>query len=126
MAKGQRAQKYEPERVARILAALRVGGTFAQAAACGGISVDTFARWRTRYPAFGDAAERAAAAAEIHALAVISAASATDWRAAAWWLERRHPERYGRGRRAEAPPLEPTREATITVRRIAAAEPPAP
>lgn len=103
MAKGQRAQKHTPECEAHILAALRAGATYETAAACGGVSADTLARWRRRYPAFGDAATRAQATAEVHLLAQVSAAK--DWRAAAWWLERRYPERYGRSR-AKAPSRE--------------------
>ncbi|MGD9644309.1 MAG: hypothetical protein AB7U73_01265 [Pirellulales bacterium] len=33
---------------------------------------------------------------EINALATIKSAGASDWRAMAWYLERRHPDRWAR------------------------------
>jgi hypothetical protein len=39
--------------------------------------------------------ERARARAEVDTLKLISTAADTSWRAAAWFLERTHPERYG-------------------------------
>lgn len=39
--------------------------------------------------------ERARARAEVNSLKLIRTAADTSWRAAAWYLERTHPERYG-------------------------------
>ncbi len=44
---------------------------------------------------FNCQAERARACAEVNTLKQISTAANTSWRAAAWYLERTHPERYG-------------------------------
>ena len=37
---------------------------------------------------------------EARAVVLILRAAASDWKAAAWWLERRHPERWGADRAA--------------------------
>jgi transposase len=50
------------------------------------------------YLALLDAVEKAQADAELKDLATIGAASAGDWRAAAWKLERRNPSKWGRQR----------------------------
>jgi hypothetical protein len=45
---------------------------------------------------------------EVDLLATVVDAAGSDWRAAAWVLERRWPERWARaGRRPEEPPLGP-------------------
>jgi hypothetical protein len=53
-------------------------------------------RGKKPYAAFSAAVEKALAEAESRDLATILKASAKNWTAAAWRLERRYPERYGR------------------------------
>jgi hypothetical protein len=56
-----------------------------------------------RYLEFLEAVTRASAVAEVHAVAIVREAMAADWRAAAWFLERRYP---GRWRRRESHEVE--------------------
>ncbi len=48
------------------------------------------------------AIERSLAQAEVHAVLEIRKAGAKNWQAAAWYLERRWPERWGRTSRERA------------------------
>lgn len=91
-----RPSKLTAERLDRVLAGLRVGATLARACAAAGISDDTLRRWRSRRPDVRTAVERAEAEQALHCLQMIAAAAPKDWRAAAWLLERRFPEHYGR------------------------------
>ena len=89
--------KRTPETAERIIRALRLGATHRLAAAAGGINVATFYRWLDADRAFRDAVKEAEGAAALAALAAIErAAQAGTWQAAAWLLERRYPEEYGR------------------------------
>lgn len=109
-----------PSREAALLNAIEEGMPLKQAAMLAGISYDTLNRWRTRgnsefapdeFRKFCKALERAEAVAMQVNLARVRAAGEKDWRAAAWILERRHPEEFGtqRDERAKAdstPPWE--------------------
>lgn len=98
-----------PEVTARICKAIRVGMPLEHAAEAGGIHRSTFYRWMQRaedneqpYRDFRDAVERAVRECEERALRRISkAARLGSWQAAAWLLERRHPEHYGRRDRVQ-------------------------
>jgi len=115
-----RPTKLTPDTQKRICDALRIGATFELAAQYGGVSYEAFNNWRNRGAAELDRMERAikhtdplpdeamyvqflqatkAAEAEsaIGWLAKIEkAASDGSWQAAAWKLERRYPNDYGR------------------------------
>ena len=99
--------KLTDEPVRRILDVLATGGTHRTACRAAGISTSTFYNWLERgerepsgpFPDFLDAVRQVEAAREIEALASISKAAAVDWRAAAWYLSRRYPERWGNGKR---------------------------
>jgi hypothetical protein len=98
-----RKTKLTPEAQEKILRHLRIGAYVETAAAAAGISRDTFYNWLKRgaegkapYAAFAEAVEQAIAESEARDLATVLAASKTQWQAAAWRLERRFPERYGR------------------------------
>lgn len=72
------------------------------AAAYAGISKDTLYAWLKRgkrekrgaYRAFSDAVASALAESEVTACEIVAKAGATDWRATAWRLERRFPDRF--------------------------------
>lgn len=92
------------EQIARVV---RAGGTVELAASVASVSERTLARWMERgqysgrrdapYRALRDAVERAHAEHEGILVAQLSrAASKGSWRAAAWLLERRFPERWAR------------------------------
>lgn len=90
--------------------ATREGYTLTQAAAVVGVAPATVREWIRRgegeddregtepYATFATAIRRARAEVEVEMLESIQqAADAGQWRAAAWYLERSHPERWGRG-----------------------------
>jgi len=93
-----------PEAAARILEALSKGATRSAASAAGCISAETLYAWMRDDADFRGlvvAAEFAAVGdftAEVYA-----AAKRGDWKAAAWWLERRDPEHFGAPSRLAAP-----------------------
>jgi hypothetical protein len=78
------------------------------AAACAGIHKDTFYEWMKKgargqqpYVAFAEAVNKAVAESESRDLATILKAAQSQWQAAAWRLERRFPEKYGRNDRVK-------------------------
>lgn len=103
-----RPTKFTPEVRERILIAIRAGNYIDTAAQSAGISKDTFYSWMTKgetpgapkeYSDFTDAVKKARAEAEVNAVAIIQqAANRGNWRAAAWYLEKSFPDRYGRTR----------------------------
>ena len=90
----------------KIVSILEKGNYVETACALAGISKQTFYNWRNRgntqksgkYRGFLDAVEKAIATAEIADLKIIDQAAQKNWRAAAWLLERRSPERWGNKR----------------------------
>jgi hypothetical protein len=90
----------------KLVNAILLGATYELAAMYAGISTDTFERWRkkaTTAPAgtplavLGERLREAEGRAAIGWLAKIEkVASEGNWQAAAWKLERRYPETYGR------------------------------
>jgi len=105
-----RRSKYTPETVDKLTQAIRLGATYRLACDYAGISDDTFARWRERYAGFAEAIKLAEGEGALKSLAVIERAAngvkgedgeyilAPTWQAAAWKLERRYPEMYGKQR----------------------------
>jgi len=90
-----------------ILEAIRSGATVTAAAGAAGCSRRTIARWRERGESDGAteeergfllAYERAEAVAEVRLVQAITSASALDWRAAAWMLTHRWPDRWSEKR----------------------------
>jgi transposase len=97
-----RPSKRTPDREARLLEALRAGNTRSAACHYAGIDQGTLANWLARYSDFSDAINKAEADAEVRMVAQIArAAHDGTWTAAAWWLERRRPDDYGRRDRVE-------------------------
>jgi hypothetical protein len=95
----------------RICAALREGNYFSTACEAAGVGESTAREWVARgegrserpagppFAAFAAAVKKARAEAEAHALRQVrDAAAEGTWQAAAWYLERAHPERWARGR----------------------------
>lgn len=90
-----RPSPYE-EKKDLILQVIREGNYQVTAAKVAGIHPDTLIEWKKKYPDFSDAIKAAEAEAEISALQMVRAHSAGNWQAAAWYLERKFPERFGK------------------------------
>lgn len=91
------SSRRSPELAIAICTALRTGATRKDASLAMGVSPNTLWRWMND----DDAMERAvleseSAAATIMAARVYEAANAGTWQAAAWWLERRRHEDFGK------------------------------
>ena len=94
-----------------IAASIRSGSYIETSAALAGINKDTFYRWlklaesdeaTDLHRKLSDAVKKAMAEAEVRDLDVIDAAAQGGiWQAAAWRLERKHPDRWGRQARVE-------------------------
>ncbi len=73
------------------------GLTDEQACEMVGVSYSTFAQWLTAYPLFKEYIRRVKAQVEFEALEYIQEAmKGGTWSAAAWFLERKYPQRYGK------------------------------
>lgn len=104
-----RPTKLTPEVQDRIIQALKAGNYVETAVEYAGIGKTTFYRWmeqgakasRGIYREFRDAVMRARAEAEARNVAIIQQAAPDDWRAAAWWLERAFPDRWGARQKLE-------------------------
>lgn len=88
-----------------ILDNLRLGSSRRSAAELSGVSARTLQRWIKRgeeaeseeWERFAHEVYKAEAIAEEHAVyLILEAAKKGDWRAAAWWLERRHPSQWSK------------------------------
>jgi len=89
--------RYTADRVDRLLASLRLGATHRIAAQCAGIGVSTMRDWLRDKPMFADAVREAEAYGAVLMLErITAAANEGTWQAAAWLLERRYPDMYGR------------------------------
>lgn len=92
-----RPSKYSDTVARRICKAIEAGATYKLAAKAGGVSYDTLNRWRKAREDFARRVEDAEWKAAHRWLDCIDeAAQNGDWRAAAWRLERRYPDQYGK------------------------------
>jgi transposase len=105
-----RPRKLTAKRQKAITEAIRLGARRDQAAEAAGIARSTLQNWIARgeldgrqpHKRFAEAVRTAEAEFELESLrAIEQAAAGGDWRAKAWVLERRHPERWGRQTRHE-------------------------
>ena len=139
-----RPTKLTPQVQARIVQAIVGGNDITVAAAYAGIGKTTFYEWlergrkeaarlaassrakpkdsETPFAEFADAIQKAQADAETRNVALIAkAAQEGTWTAAAWWLERKYPERWGRKDRHEVTGKD-GEPFSITVRRVNSAK----
>lgn len=79
---------------AAIVESIRNGAYLKHAARAAGSTDGTVKVWRDRDEAFDDAVKAAQSHAVLSAIKVIQLAAHSDWKAAAWWLERAHPSDY--------------------------------
>lgn len=94
-----------PARSKAILEMLADGVFVETACQAAGVNQTTYHRWLKKaddpdadptYAAFRDAANVARATAEVNAIRIVVGHAKDDWRAAAWYLERSFPTRYGK------------------------------
>lgn len=99
-----RPTKLTPHATERIVAAIKNGSPAQDAAALCGIASTTYYRWMREGADGDDPAKREFRQRVIEAKAQLKAAcvrqvlkaSSKDWKAAAWYLERCHPDEFGR------------------------------
>ena len=105
MSKMGRPQAYTPARAALIVKAIRKGLPYKLAAAAGGVSFNTFVRWRNdgsnpdgppHFRQCLNQLRQAEAEAAGRFLGLIEKAGKTQWQAASWMLERRYPDLFGK------------------------------
>jgi hypothetical protein len=116
----------------RFIAALRAGNTRAAACLHAGFAGRTVRRWLedgaahaaameedptlkpTEQSRLWEAVQMAEGGVEVQMTALILNHAKTTWQAAAWWLERRRPQDYGKAERIiSAPPEEEVEEVII-------------
>jgi len=103
-----RRTKLTPETKEDIVKALRAGNSRRDSALYAGISEQTFYSWMSRgrdgeplYIEFLEAVEKAEAQSVVRNVAIIQRAAEETWQAAAWWLERKRPDDWGRRQRMD-------------------------
>lgn len=85
--------KRTPETVKTITETIRVGGSDVDACIRAGISQETFYQWM-KIADFSEQVNRARVDGKIARIARIKKHGEADWRADAWYLERRWPQEY--------------------------------
>jgi transposase-like protein len=96
--------KLTPEVQAKICQAIRAGNYSYVAAEYAGIGASTYHRWMQQgeqetsgsFREFRDAVKSAESEAEVRAVAIIQRHMEKNWQAAMTYLERKHPQRWGR------------------------------
>lgn len=95
-----RPTKLTPEALLKVCEGLRYGLPLKTAAHCAGLSYSTLRRGVQDNPDWREAVAVAESLAVARAVGTVNAAAEDGtWQAAAWWLERRHPEEFGSDRR---------------------------
>lgn len=109
-----RPTSHTEAKAARIVEAIRQGMPYKLAASAGGVSYNTFVRWRnegtnpnapTHLRKFSEQVREAEAEATQRLFALIEAAAPKNWKAAAWMLERRYPDLFGKDVKPPSRPL---------------------
>lgn len=109
-AEGSRTKPGRPPKLTdeiqdEIVELLRAGNYIETACAVAGVSKKTFYEWmkkanqskrKTRYTEFRNAVKKAQAWSEARDVTIIAKHGEKSWQAAAWRLERKYPDRWGR------------------------------
>lgn len=97
-----RPTKFTPQLGAAVCKLIGLGVPIGAACQVEGVGRTTLRDWRKQgaagvepFDAFVVELERALATVEVQVTINVVKASKRDWRAGAWWLERRRPRRYG-------------------------------
>lgn len=110
MGRNGRPVKLTPELQNEICKVIRAGNYIETAAAFAGVSKQTLYNWMRKgrqaksgkYREFLDAVKKALAESEVRDVMIIAKAAEENWQAAAWRLERKFPDRWGRKDRIDA------------------------
>ena len=94
MKKTGRKTKHTPDKLSLIYRAVESGMSYKDACSVSGISEATFYEWKTSKPEFLEALSEAEAKGQSALLGKIR--ESPDWRSAAWILERRFSDTWGR------------------------------
>jgi hypothetical protein len=89
-----RKTKYTPDTVSTIMQAISIGGSDKDACELSGIDQATFYRWLHEKQEFSEQVTRARVQGKLGRIGRIKKHGENDWRADAWYLERRWPEEY--------------------------------
>jgi len=109
-----RPQAYTAAKAERIVEGIRKGLPYKLAAAAGGVSFNTFVRWRNdgsnpdgpaHFRQFLNQLRQAEAEAAGRLLGLIEKSAKTNWQAASWILERRHPDLFGKDAKPPTRPM---------------------
>lgn len=87
--------KKSPQLLDEILQTIRDGQPITRAARLCGVNPDSVHRWRQEDPDFNEAVEEAIEFQIAVLVRKVDQASDTDWKAAAWRLERLRPDEFG-------------------------------
>ncbi len=92
-----------PELQDAVVKRIRAGNYIKVACLAVGIGVSTYFEWlkkgeegRQPYAEFTDTIKKAEAEAHVNYVAIVASHAPKQWQAAAWWLERRFPDKWGR------------------------------
>ena len=105
-----RPSKLTPELQDNICKLIEEGNYPAQAAELEGIAESTFYSWmkkgreakyKSKFMEFVEAIKKAESKAEQFHINVIKNAASKNWTASAWYLERKHPDRWGKQTKME-------------------------
>jgi hypothetical protein len=112
---------FTPAKAARIVRAIRKGLPYKLAALAGGVSYNTFIRWRNdgskpdappHFRQFLNQLRMAGADAAQRFVGLIEDRAKESWQAAAWMLEKRHPDLFGKN---AMPPDQPLGEFAVMI-----------
>ena len=98
-----RKSKYSPQLQIALCQWLKKGCSFKDACAMEGISYETFRTWQSEKSVFSVAIKKAEVECKVARIQTVLKASDKSWQAAAWWLERRYGDEYGRIVKEEKP-----------------------
>jgi transposase len=93
-----RPPKLTPELQQLIASRVRAGIPVEVAVRACGVGTSTHYRWQAQHPEYRELVHQARAEGELHRVAQITVAARTDWKAAAWYLEREFPDRWATGK----------------------------
>lgn len=93
--------KYDKETAEQLIEVVRAGNYISVACGAVGIAKSTLYEWIKTKPEFSNAIKKARHEAQARNVAIIAKAATKQWQAAAWYLERKHPEKWAHKQKIE-------------------------